>query len=223
MRLLQRVASLVVVVVMRDWLALGAVSRMGSLKHFINISCSAGRWLVACPFFMPIERLENGSWLHAARLPLGCGWGGHCTAPGHVGEAPSLAELAEFCNLGYAEGCGRLPRERMWDSVRFAARTVGTGGEDVTSIQIRYVCERAHRPVEHGMLEFDAAATRWERPHHDSRVQRMAECFLESYVEKKKRQESPRAAQLIASDCERNGAIKKLRQEREQPEEERRP
>ena len=129
---------------------------------------------MACPFFMPIEKLQNGSWLHAVRLPLGCGWSGHCTAPGHEGEAPSQEELREFCNLGYAQGCGRLPQERVWDSIRFAARTVrgdaenGTGGR----IQIRYVCERGHLPAEHGMLEFDAAEARWEQPHRDSRVDR---------------------------------------------------
>jgi hypothetical protein len=151
--------------------------------------------LLACPFFMPVERLESGSWLHAGRLPLGCGWSGHCTAPGHEGEVPSQEELREFCNLGYAEGCGRLPRERVWDSVRFGARTIGSDGNGLcNSIQVRYVCERGHRPAEHGVLEFDAAEARWVDPHPDGRVQRMAECFLESFLEKKKRQEVTRAA-----------------------------
>ena len=151
---------------------------------------------MACPFFMPVQRLENGTWMHAGRLPLGCGWSGHCTAPGHEGEAPSQEELQEFCNLGYAVGCGRLPRERAWDSVRFAARTVESEGENGNRarIQVRYVCERGHRPAEHGMLEFDPAEARWEHSHRDSRVQRMVECFLESYVEKRKRQEVTRAA-----------------------------
>jgi hypothetical protein len=150
--------------------------------------------VVACPFFMPLERLENGTWLHAGRLPLGCGWSGQCTAPGHEGETPSQGELREFCNLGYAEGCGRLPQERMWDSVRFGARSVGGNGHGAGGrIQVRYVCERGHRPGEHGTLEFDAAGARWIERHRDSRVQRMAECFLESYVEKRKRQEVPRA------------------------------
>jgi hypothetical protein len=149
---------------------------------------------VACPFFLPIERLADGTWLHARRLPLGCGWSGHCTAPGHEGEAPSQEELRDFCNLGYAEGCGRLPRQRMWDSVRFAA--VGQDGNHQTGgrIHVRYVCEREHRPAEHGMLEFDSTEARWERPHYDPRVQRMAQCFLESYVEKRKKQEVERAA-----------------------------
>lgn len=150
---------------------------------------------MACPFFMPVEKLGNGNWLHAGRLPLGCGWSGHCSAPGHDGETPSQEELREFCNLGYAEGCARLPRERVWDSVRFAARTVGGDGKGAgRSIQVRYVCERGHRPVEHGTLEFDAFEARWMERHRDVRVQRMAECFLESFLEKKKRPEVARAA-----------------------------
>jgi hypothetical protein len=150
---------------------------------------------VACPFFRPMEKLENGMWQHAGRLPLGCGWSGRCAAPGHEGEAPSQEELREFCNLGYAEGCGRLPRERVWDSVRFAARTVG-GGKNGSGgrVQVRYVCERGHLPVEHGLLEFDMVAARWERLHRDGRVQRMAECFLASYVAKRKSQEVTLAA-----------------------------
>jgi hypothetical protein len=56
-------------------------------------------------------------------------------------------------------------------------------------IQIRYVCERGHRPVEHGTLEFDVFEALWAEPHADSRVQRMAECFLESFLEKRKKQE----------------------------------
>jgi hypothetical protein len=116
-------------------------------------------------------------------------------APGHEGEAPSQEELREFCNLGYAEGCGRLPRERVWDSVRFAARTAsGAGCAPGEHVQIRYVCERGHRPVEHGVLEVDVQGSRWLRQHADSRVQRMAECFLESYVEKKMRPEAMRPA-----------------------------
>jgi|SRR5271155_102899 len=151
---------------------------------------------MACPFFMPVEKLESGAWLHAARLPLGAGWRGYCTAPGHEGEAPSPEELHEFCNLGYAQGCPRLPRERMWDSVRFGARLVGSDKESGVGgrIQVRYVCELAHRPMEHGVLEFDAAEACWIDRHRDSRLQRMAECFLESYVEKKRQQQVTRAA-----------------------------
>jgi hypothetical protein len=145
---------------------------------------------VACPFFMPIERIENGTWPHPARLPLGGGWSGHCTAPGHEGETPGQEEL-EFCNLGYAEGCARLPRERAWDAIRFALIAPAEPGKQnaksatLRIIQLRYVCERRHRPAEHGSLAFDAAAAQWVRRHSDERVQKMAECFLDSYLRKK--------------------------------------
>jgi len=146
---------------------------------------------VACPFFMPIEKLENGAWPHAARLPLGCGWSGHCAAPGHEGEIPSQQELGEFCNLGYAANCARLPEDRLWDSVRFDARTVcvEANSSAISHIQVRYVCERAHYPGEHGTLEFDSVRERWEKRHGDDRIQRMAECFVASYLDKKKSRE----------------------------------
>jgi hypothetical protein len=160
---------------------------------------------MACPYFLPIEKLE-GTWPHPHRLPLGCGWKGQCTAPGHEGEVPSDDELREFCNLGYAHGCARLPRDRAWDSVRFGARILSKNGaaslngneNDSTSarIQIRYICERDHRPSGHGVLIFvrqPDSQSRCEKNHPDARLQRMAECFLQSYLEKLKRGEVEQA------------------------------
>lgn len=152
---------------------------------------------MACPFFMPVAKLEDGAWPHPGRLPLGCGWTGHCTAPGHEGEVPPREALEQFCNLGYAENCGRLPRERAWDAVRFAVsvkqqpETRGNGVEIAPNrtIQVEYVCELGHRPKDHGKLEFDGQAMLWVRQHSDSRLQKMAECFLETYVMKRKLQQ----------------------------------
>jgi hypothetical protein len=144
---------------------------------------------------MPVARLENGSWPHPARLPLGSGWCGHCTAPGHEGERPSQDVLEAFCNLGYASSCGWSPPQRVWDAVRFAVsapQCPAIGAEPRNAVAVpgrvlllRYVCEREHRPVEHGDLEFDLSRATWLRPHADSRIQKMAECFLESYLKKK--------------------------------------
>jgi hypothetical protein len=50
---------------------------------------------------------------------------------------------------------------------------------------LRYVCERDHRPVDHGDLEFDLSSAAWLRRHDDARIQKMAKCFLESYLKKK--------------------------------------
>lgn len=145
---------------------------------------------------MPLQKLENGAWPHPARLPLGGGWCGHCTAPGHEGEVPSQDVLEAFCNLGYASSCSWAPQERAWDAVRFAVSappdSVARGrrqdaGADVPTriLRLRYVCEKNHRPVEHGNLEFDLSRATWLRRHDDARIQKMAECFLESYLKKK--------------------------------------
>jgi hypothetical protein len=145
---------------------------------------------------MPIEKLEGGAWLHPARLPLGAGWSGHCAAPGHDGEVPAEAVLHDFCNLGYATKCNWLPQQRAWDAVRFAITVEGNYASQSENanradhahriLRFRYICERDHRPAEHGTLEFDLLASLWTIRHHDARVQKMAECFLESLLRKKK-------------------------------------
>jgi hypothetical protein len=143
---------------------------------------------------MPVEKIENGNWPHPARLPLGAGWSGHCTAPGREGEVPSQHILETFCNLGYAEGCAWAPRQRAWDAVRFApAFPHEAEREDQNTntapaarmIHLRYVCERDHRPAEDGILEFDLMDRTWLRGHSDLRVQKMAECFLEAHLKKR--------------------------------------
>lgn len=146
---------------------------------------------------MPVEKSENGSWPHPARLPLGGGWGGHCTAPDHEGEIPQQSILETLCNLGYAGGCIWSPKDehRTWDAVRFAVCAPpdsGTrlgrdadGDVPLRVLRLRYVCEKSHLPVEHGDLEFDLTRSAWVRAHDDSRVQKMAECFLDSYLKRK--------------------------------------
>lgn len=131
---------------------------------------------------MPVEKLENGRWPHPSRLPLGAGWSGQCTAPGHEGATPSQDILEAFCNLGYASSCAWAPQDRAWDAVRFA---VVAPSDDKCVLRLRYVCERDHAPGSHGELEFDVARAIWLRSHHDQRVQKMAHCFVESYLRKK--------------------------------------
>jgi hypothetical protein len=143
---------------------------------------------------MPVAQLEHGSWPHPARLPLGAGWCGYCTAPGHEGELPPQDVLEAFCNLGYASSCNWSPVDRRWDAVRFAVSAprdvelrpaVDVAALPARILILRYVCERDHRPVEHGDLEFDLAQAAWLRQHDDARIQKMAECFLQSYLKKK--------------------------------------
>jgi hypothetical protein len=150
---------------------------------------------MTCPYFMPVSKLENGNWPHPTRLPLGSGWNGHCTAPGHEGKIPAQDVLEAFCNLGYASSCSWAPHDRHCDAVRFAVSVPSdpvsrNKARDVASVPaqvllLRYVCERDHRPVEHGHLEFDLSRATWLRPHDNPCIQKMAECFLNSYLKKK--------------------------------------
>ncbi|MGE5206200.1 MAG: hypothetical protein ACM3PW_11320, partial [Chlamydiota bacterium] len=133
--------------------------------------------LLACPYFMPSAKFEAIAWPHRARLPLGDGWQGHCTAPGQEGFTPSPEELANFCNLGYARGCPHLPPDRAWDAVRFCVAR-----DNDNLVTVLYVCERDYRPAAHGALEYDSALARWRASHPDPRLQKMAECYLECYL-----------------------------------------
>ena len=130
---------------------------------------------LACPFFVPIEIVNDGSWPHPSRLPLGAGWAGNCCASGQ--ELPaSDTHIREFCNLGYATACPHLPVSRDWDAVRFS---VARAGQD--QVTIGFVCELAHAPIEHGKLIFDLVSEVWLNAHPDPRVLTLATCYLETY------------------------------------------
>jgi hypothetical protein len=125
---------------------------------------------------MPQQRFDS-DWPFPQRLPLGAGWSGTCTAPGHDGARPSDEELKSGCNLGYARTCSRLPAERHADAIRFAL------GEDRDNIvRVSFACERASLPAGNGELLYDKNHGAWLEPHHDARVQRMAECYLEAQM-----------------------------------------
>ena len=140
---------------------------------------SGERELAACRAASAGMRVERA--LHCARAR---------------GSRPIAGGVAGVLQSRLRRRLRALAAERAWDSVRFGARaassSVSGNEKDLNGghIQIRYVCERDHRPVEHGTLRFDAITTRWEETHSDSRVQRMAECFLASYLEKRKKREA---------------------------------
>lgn len=130
---------------------------------------------------MPTRKSENAMWIHPSRLPLGAGWDGDCTAHGIAATIPAGDQLAH-CNLGYASDCPRLPKERKWDAVRFAVAS-----EHESRVCLAYVCERNHLPSEHGRLEYNLLLSRWLSSHTDPRIQKMAECFLDSWLAKSRR------------------------------------
>lgn len=134
---------------------------------------------MACPFFMPTERADDIAFPHPARLPLGASWHGTCGAPSHEQATLSSVEL-ESCNLGYAKSCPRLPNERDCDAVRFAVMN-----ESQDFISLQFVLEKAYLPTSHGMLAYDRQSKCWSASHPDLSVQKKAECFLQSYLDRK--------------------------------------
>jgi hypothetical protein len=134
---------------------------------------------LACPFFIPTHRADDLALPHPARLPLGAAWRGSCAAPGHEQATPSDRQL-ESCNLGYAETCPRLPKDRTCDAVRFAV-----AGDSGGKISVRFVFEWQHLPAGHGFVEYDRLSNAWTSTHREPRIQRLAECFMQSYLDKK--------------------------------------
>jgi hypothetical protein len=135
---------------------------------------------MACPFFMPVSKLVDDScFLHPLRLPLGGAWSGYCCAPGHEGAQLAQQELID-CNLGYAAKCARLPRDRDCDAVRFTVvRDLGA------KLQVCYVCEFEYHPREHGQLEYDVETRQWAPAHQNPRIQKMAECCVDFYLQRR--------------------------------------
>ncbi len=126
---------------------------------------------MACPYFMPAERTTVDALPHPERLPLGAAFAGACTA---ANLTPTI-EMLHDCNLGYA-GCAHLPADRPADAVRFSIRCDAHG-----LVAVQYLCEAAHAPVSNGLLVFDPRAAQWRERHADPRLQRMAECCVESF------------------------------------------
>jgi hypothetical protein len=133
--------------------------------------------ILSCPFFAPLQKAEALAWIHPSRLPLGTGWTGHCSAPGNEGVQPTDEELRELCNLGYAVNCARLPQQRLYDAVRFSVSR-----ETGSHLSLWFVCESAYRPVSYGTLHYDGASDRWLAPHPDQRIQKLAECYVQTYL-----------------------------------------
>jgi len=136
---------------------------------------------MACPYFMPEDRFDS-TWPFPQRLPLGAGWSGRCTAPGHDGARPTGEDLTSACNLGYAKSCSRLPTDRHADAVRFAL-----GEERDGLLHVLFVCERAYLPASHGELLYEKERRVWIKRHEQPCVQRMAECYLQTQLERRGR------------------------------------
>ena len=137
---------------------------------------------MACPYFFPTEKNFDIDWAFPHRLPLGTGFSGLCMA-GNTRSTPTQTELKEFCNLGYAGQCPKLPAHRHADSVRFSR--AATNGASKDRLRVYYSCEQNHSPVEHGVLEYDRQTRSWQTTHPDPCIQRQAECYVEAFLERR--------------------------------------
>lgn len=88
---------------------------------------------------------------------------------------PEDHELRDHCNLGHA-ACSRLPEQRTADAIRFSARSA-----ERYRIHVRYVYEKDCRPAGGGTLEYDEREHRWLTAIDDEKLQRQAECFLQTW------------------------------------------
>ena len=128
---------------------------------------------------MPTAPANENLWPHPHRLPLGGGYLGRCTAPSHEGYEPVTEELRDWCNLGYAARCPRMPEQRRGDSNRY--RVTETGAQ----IVIFQCSELRYAPVAQASLRFDAESRACLSPHADACIQRQAECVLESWLHRR--------------------------------------
>jgi hypothetical protein len=48
-----------------------------------------------------------------------------------------------------------------------------------------FVCETGHRPGKHGTLEYDVDRAEWISSHSDPRIQKMLECYLRAYLQRR--------------------------------------
>ncbi|MBZ5524694.1 MAG: hypothetical protein LAP21_20845 [Acidobacteriia bacterium] len=133
---------------------------------------------MACPYFFPTRKSNGLYWPFPQRLPLGAGFEGSCAAG--TESVPSAEELRDFCNVGYAGRCSRLPSDRRGDVIRFSVAAEQDG-----LVTLRYVCERDHAPVEHGELHYELSSRRFRSAPADAILLRQAECYVEVYMERR--------------------------------------
>lgn len=72
--------------------------------------------------------------------------------------------------------------ERSCDAVRFVVI-----GKSVDEIALQFVLEKAYLPAGSGVLNFDRRSGKWSSLHPDFLIQKKAEYFLKSYLERSSR------------------------------------
>jgi len=136
---------------------------------------------MACPYFYPVARLEDSSWIVPPRLPLGDAYAGQCHAAASP-FSPDETRVRQTCNLGYARGsCEHFPPDAKADALRFHI------AEDCGElIRIQYIFEKDCWPQEHGVLEC-SAGSREIAASVDTLLASQAAAYLESYLRRREK------------------------------------
>ena len=135
---------------------------------------------MACPFFIPVELMDLGPWIHPPRLPLGDPYRGVCTARStEASFEPPEIEQRDLCNCGYARGrCDRFPDGDAADAVRFSVANHTNG-----KVRIVYILEKNHAPHGHGVLDFPVKNVPVNPgAGNDPVLARQARAFVKSYL-----------------------------------------
>lgn len=129
--------------------------------------------LVACPFFYPIDKIEDRGYDVAPRLPLIDAYSGECRASGEA-----ITNFNLCCNAGYARGlCPDFPEGAEWDAVRFHM-----AGREAGLVRVLYVYEKGCWPGLRGTLEYSISEGRFAGSVDDPVLAKLARAFTESYL-----------------------------------------
>jgi hypothetical protein len=135
---------------------------------------------MACPYFYPVERMQQATGKKAPPMPLGDAWCGLCRASPESEWLPDSGTMQQLCNFGYArEKCERFPRDGP-DAVRFAISHDQDG-----LIRIYWVMEKSHLPFAQGPLEYSRVDGCFKTAHPDTRIAQQAQAYLSSYLRRK--------------------------------------
>ena len=141
---------------------------------------------MACPFFMPVSRLDEGNWVHAPRLPLGDFYRGVCRSQASESFDPPESSQRDLCNYGYARGrCERFPADSPGDAVRFSVITDEGVGDEGGRLRLVYIVEKDHAPADHGTVESRTEQIQSLSLRENDVMSGQARAFLESYLRRK--------------------------------------
>ncbi|MDQ2899948.1 MAG: hypothetical protein M3Y07_09130 [Acidobacteriota bacterium] len=135
---------------------------------------------MACPYFYPLETMDERRWPGPPRLPLGDPYAGVCRARAEP-HAPGESAMRDLCNQGYARGaCAEFPERSGPDAVRF-----NIGRDSGGVVRIAFIVESDHLPYGHGAFEYSRESGQVSPAPAEETLRKQAEAYLESYLRRK--------------------------------------